>query len=154
MREPLSMPVLMDLLLRLNSVFTKHRADEIRTLTGGYFEALKDLDEELVKGAVDVAIKQEPRFPVPAKLREYAKEVAARTRVSLLPVPIPTAELSDVVCPLCGVKPRLAWLESTHYKTGETSQHKRYIAPCDAQRHPPGRGYVPFPPNFIDWAIE
>ena len=161
MREPLTIASLNTQLAKLNAVFTKYKLDDMKQLATGYFEALKDLDEELVKGAVDLAIKQEPRFPVPAKLREYARDVAARTRVSLLPVPVDTNGDPNIVCPTCGSTPRLAWLEGSVYKATrrvgdpvETFQHKRYIAPCNPQRHPVGTGFVPMPPNFIDWVIE
>lgn len=153
MREPLTIATLTLQLAKLNAVFTKYKLDDMKQLTSGYFEALKDLDLELVQQAVDLSIKQEPRFPVPAKLREYAREVAARTRVSLLPVPVPNGEAEDVVCGICRSKARMAWLEGrTTAKTPEVFQHKRYIAPCDPSRHPVGSGFVPFPPNFIDWA--
>ena len=154
MREPTTIGSLAPQFERLNSVFTKYTSDALRGITRGYLEALNDLDSEQVAGAVSLALKEEPRFPVPSKLRELAKRWTTVSRPTLLPVPV--AEVTtgpQPVCRVCGALPRLAWLETTDWKTQATSQVKRYIAPCDARRHQ-NSGFVPFPPNFIDWAVE
>jgi len=153
MREPVTPTTLVPQLERLNAVFSKYGAADMKQLTLGYLDALRDLDSEQVAGAVTAAIKLEPRFPVPAKLREYAKEWTARNRPALLPVPLANGEARpDVVCAVCGSKAREAWLEGVELKTQTPFQHKRFIAPCNPNQHPAGSGFVPFPPNFISWA--
>lgn len=153
MREALTLDSLAPQLGRLNLVFAKYQADALRGLSRGYLEALEGLDSEQVAGAVSLALQEEPRFPVPAKLRELAKRWTSACRPTVLPVPTPHgAEGPEPVCRICGSMPQLAWLETRHWQTGETSSVKRYIAPCNASRHPAGSGYVPFPPNFLSWA--
>jgi len=154
-RELLTPSTTLAQLERLNAVFAKHTADELRRLAGGYHEALKDLDEEQVAGAISVALREEPRFPVPAKIREHARAWRERNRPQLLAVARPEDERSDVVCKTCGSTARMAWLEGTTWGKDRTSLHvKRYIAPCNPQRHPPGTGYVPYPPTFLGWVDE
>jgi len=154
MPEPLTKSLLVTQLERLNAVFSKYDADELLRVAGGYHEALNDLDLEQVQGAVGTALREEPRFPVPAKLREHARNWRERNRPKLMTVAPTPEEGVQPVCRICGAMPALAWLETRHWKTGEVSQIKRYIAPCNDRKHPAGTGYVPFPPNFLGWADE
>lgn len=136
---------------RLNLVFTKYPVEQLRSLAAGYAEALNDLDLEQVAEAVGLALKEEPRFPAPVKLREYAKRWTQYARPTLPRLPMaqePTGP--QPVCRVCGAMPRLAWLEGRDWKTGEAFHVKRYIAPCDMSRH--AEGGVPYPTTFLDWA--
>ena len=156
MREPVTAKTMLPQLARLNSVFTKYKLDDLHSLAIGYAEACEDLDTEAVGGAVALAIKEEPRFPVPSKLRELAKRWIQTARPALVPALKPVDEQGpQPVCRVCSSMPRLAWLEGQVYKGGrmtdETFQHKRYIAPCNERLHT-GSGYVPYPPNFLGWA--
>lgn len=136
---------------RLNLVFNKYPVDGLRALSHGYLEALNDLDQEQLKEAVGLALKEEPRFPPPVKLREYAKRWSQHARPTLPRLPVaPEATGPQPVCRTCGAMPRLAYLEGRDWKTGEAFHVKRYIAPCDLSRH--AEGGVPYPTTFLDWA--
>lgn len=159
MRLPVTPSAIAPQLARMNAVFTKYKLDDLEGLAVGYAEALEDLDVEAVVGGVGLAIKEEPRFPVPSKLRELAKRWVAAARPTLWPAPVAAAQDGvQPVCRVCGTQPRLAWLEGQVWRDGrltdETFQHKRYIAPCNDRQHPAGTGYVPFPPNFLGWVEE
>lgn len=150
MRRPLTSDALLTQMERLNDVFGKFAAgDEILRATVAYREALSDLDLEQVEGAVSIALKVEPRFPYPAKLREHAKAWVAANRPELPAQRV--ARDGDVVCPTCGAGPRWAWLVVRDAKTNNEKFVKRCIAPCDPTRHPRGGWYVPMPENFVEW---
>lgn len=151
MREALTLDRMMPQLERLNVVFAKYHAEAMRGLAHGYLEALEGLDTEQVAGAVGLALQEESRFPVPAKLRELAKRWTSACRPQLFPAPRPTDVTGpQPVCRTCGAMPRLAWMEGRDWKTGEAFHVKRYIAPCDMTRH--ADGGVPYPTTFLDWA--
>lgn len=150
MRRPLTTETLFLEMQRLNSVFNKFaNAEELSRATAAYKDALGDFDLELLQGAVGLAIKLEPRFPYPAKLREHARAWGAANRPEL-PAQRVTRD-GDVVCPVCGAGPRWAWLQATDVTTGEARMVKRCLAPCDPTRHPKGSWYVPMPENFVEW---
>lgn len=150
-RDPVTKTAMMPQLERLNLVFTKYTIEQLRSLAGGYAEALNDFDMEQVGEAVGLALKEEPRFPPPVKLREYAKRWTQHARPTLPRLPV-AQELTgpQPVCRTCGAMPRLAYLEGRDWKTGEAFHVKRYIAPCDMTRH--ADGGVPYPATFLDWA--
>lgn len=152
MREPLTIAVMGTELDRLNAVFAKYGAEDLRQKVAGYYEALRELDAEQVKGAVTLAIKSELRFPPPAKIHEHARTWRQANRPQLVEQrrAADPADPNGPICS-CGAVPRLAWIEGTDWKTGETFHVKRYIAPCDPSRHGAG-GYVPYPPTFLTWA--
>lgn len=149
MRQPLTIEVMARELARLNAVFPKYSDADFVQLARGYREALSDLDAEQVAGAVGLAIREEQRFPVPAKLREHSRAWGKANRITLLPAPFPTDD--DVLCRVCGARPRLARLEGTHHRTGETFLFERMVGACDASRHPIGGWHVPLPPGFLSW---
>lgn len=154
MRRPLTTEVLLKQMERLNDVFGKFAAgDEILRATVAYREALGDLDCEQVEGAVSMALKLEPRFPYPAKLREHAKAWTSANRAELPPMRHTSTD-GEVVCPICKAGPRWAWLVVRDAKTNNERYVKRCIAPCDPTRHPKGGWYVPMPENFLEWIDE
>lgn len=153
MRRPLTTEVLLKQMERLNDVFNKFAAgDEILRATAAYREALSDLDNEQVEGAVSMALKIEPRFPYPAKLREHAKAWTSANRAEL--PPLRHVSSSDVACHTCGARGRWAWLVARDAKTNNERYVKRCIAPCNPKRHPKGGWYVPMPENFVEWIDE
>lgn len=137
-------------LLRLNEVFAKHSDADLERLTGGYHGALQDLDAEQVEGAIGMAIRQEPRFPVPARIREHAQEWRKVNRHAHRPVARPDADGVARICRYCDATPRLALLRGWDLKTGADILHHRYIAPCDTARPHPD-GHVPLPGTFVEW---
>jgi len=156
MREPVTITVVTRELARLNGLFAKWSAAELEGVARGYREALDDLDAEQLAGAVGMAMREETRFPPPAVLRAHAKVWRAANRPGLLPAYAPTPDAAVAgeapVCRVCGSRPRLAWIEGRHHRTGEVFHVKRYIAPCDPTRHT--GGYVPAPPEFRGWVEE
>lgn len=159
MREPLTLTEMHVQLERLNTVFAKYGVPDLKQAVPGYFDALRDLDKELVLAAVTLAMRTEKRFPPPAVLIEHGKAWKQANRPQLMASQAAeSADPNAPVCRHCGVRPRLAWLEGTVYdgtaKPGtprETFQLKRYIAPCFPERHT-GTGFIPYPPNFLGWA--
>lgn len=150
MRRPLTADALLTQMERLNDVFGKFAAgDEILRATAAYREALSDLDLEQVEGAVSMALKGEPRFPYPAKLREYARAWTSANRATLEFKPDP--ESTEVTCRVCQARPRWAWVVVHDAKTNVERFVQRCIAPCDKKRHPRGSWYVPMPANFVEW---
>jgi hypothetical protein len=148
MRRPITTEVVLTQLQRLNAVFPKYGDTDFRALSHGYREALEDLDAEQLHGAVSLAIREEKRFPAPAVIREHARTWSKANRTSVAPV-----ELSDenVLCKVCGAKPRLAWIEGWDHATQQPRQLQRFIGSCIVERHPIGSWHVPLPQGFLEW---
>lgn len=154
MRRPLTTESLFTEMQRLNSVFGKFgNAEELSRATAAYKEALADLDLEQVQGAVTLALKHEPRFPYPSKLREHAKTWVGANRIEVDKLPRKATD-DDIVCRICGSQARWAWVEAKDLRTGEERMVKRCIAPCDETRHPLGGWYIPAPANFVAWVED
>jgi hypothetical protein len=153
MRAPLTPKSLVEQMGRLNAVFPKFGdADELTRAASAYFESLNDLDAEQLAGAVSLSLKNEQRFPVPAKIREHARSWTQANRPQLQPIARAEQEGEARLCPHCNARPRLAWVEVVKdRKTGEMHAIQRYLAACHPHQHPRGTGYVPTPDNFIRW---
>jgi hypothetical protein len=150
MRDPLTKAHVATQLARLNTVFPKYGDKELAGLVYGYFDALHDLDTEQLEAAHSIAIRNEPRFPVPSKLREHSRSWTTATRMQHQPVQ--RADEPSVGCRTCGSRPRLAVTKQTHWKTGEVTLLQRYLLACDPHQHPAGTGYIPLPEHFVEWA--
>ena len=157
MREPLTVTEMHVQLERLNTVFAKYGVPDLKQAVPGYFDALREMDKELVLAAVTLAMRTEKRFPPPAVLIEHARTWKQANRAPLVEVrrPTETFDPDAPVCAVCGARPRLAWLEGHVWRAGKITDERfeleRFIAPCDASRHS-GRGYVPYPTNFLGWS--
>ena len=134
---------------RLNAVYQRHDAATLTAMGYGWHDALGDLDAQQLDGAAGLAIRDEQRFPTPAKLREYARTWREGNRVSVARVERDT-DATAALCRYCGSRPRLAWIAGTE-RDGTPNELRRFIAPFDPhQAHP--YGLIPYPETFLRWA--
>jgi hypothetical protein len=150
--QPLTRAVMREQITLLNNIWPKFKLspDDFNRLVEGYGTALHEFDAECVAGAVNMAIKKEPRFPTPSRIREYAIEW--RNRNKGIPAAITNQGQSDGTCRVCHAPSRWAWVTVTDRMTGEVRDVQRCIMPCDFSVHPMGSMLVPYPENFSRWA--
>jgi len=136
------------LLNRLNAVYQRHDPGTLTAMIPGWHDALGDLDAQQLDGAVGLAIRDEQRFPTPAKLREHARTWRERNRLVGAPVSRDGGD-DHGLCRYCRAQPRLARLHGTQ-ADGAPCELLRYAIPCDTSvTHP--HGFVPYPDGFIRW---
>jgi hypothetical protein len=148
MPSPTTRKTITALLERLNAVYQRHDPATLTAMGHGWHDALGDLDAEQLDGAVTLAIRDEQRFPTPAKLREHARTWRERNRLHGAPV-ARTDDAGHGRCRYCHAEPRLARLNGIQ-ADGTPGDVLRYIIPCDTSRPHP-HGYVPYPAEFRCW---
>lgn len=150
MYSPSTRKTIAAVLERLNAVYQRYDAKTLTAMGPGWHDALGDLDAEQLDGAVALAIRDEQRFPSPAKLREYARTWRERNRLVGAPVARPM-DGTDALCRYCDATARMARLAGTE-RDGTPCEIRRYL-PCHTDRAHP-HGFVPYPTNFLRWDDE
>lgn len=84
MHEPLTTPLLLDLLQKLHVAFPRTLGkDNPAMMAEVYRNGLRGLSGNAVKEAVEKCIQQDQYYPKVARIREVASEIIRRTTVTL-----------------------------------------------------------------------